>query len=581
MCGIVGYTGEDSAACVLLDGLKELEYRGYDSSGVAIADGTHLFLEKKAGRIENLERSLAEKQPKGTCGIGHTRWATHGAATDENAHPFFSRFAKFAVVHNGIITNYPSLAESLRARGVILSSETDSEVVAHLIDLYYTGDVLSAIRRTVRELTGSFALGVISVYEPGVVYGVRKDSPLILGKGKRGNYLCSDLSGISEYCEKYYALFNGEERGFQTEPVPKQLSTRSEARTGSYMLSEIREVPSSLALTLENYPEEEIKAILSGKIGRFCLIGCGSAYHAALLFKRAMRELFGMDAEAYIASEFLTERWDGADHPLVIAVSQSGETADTLQAARKAKEEGATLLCVCNVRTSSLVRLCDKAVITCCGEERAVAATKSYAAQAVTMLALCLSFAEISGKTDKNTLAFYKKELALLPEKAQAVIGSEKEIAQICLEMKDASAVFFLGRNADHDAAKEGSLKLKEVSYVFSEAYPAGELKHGTLALMEQGIYCVMVSTDERFEEKNASSVAEVGARGARTLSVVCEKSKGRIGGDHIFRIPDCPPVFSPVVSCVAMQYIAYFIAKYRGCDTDKPRNLAKSVTVE
>ncbi len=598
MCGIVGYAGEEEAVRVLLKGLKNLEYRGYDSSGVAIADGTHLFLEKKAGRIENLERAIDPNAAKGTCGIGHTRWATHGAATDENAHPFFSRYAKFAVVHNGIITNYLALARFLGERGVFLTSDTDSEVVAHLIDYYYTGDVLSATLRAVKDLNGSFALGVVSVYEKDVVYGVRKDSPLVIGRGKKGNFICSDLSGISEDCEDFYTLANGEivrltpreirlfgfdgkERSFSFEKTSGLDLAKKTEGAESFMLSEIREVPTSLAMTIESYPEEEMKRLLSGKIGRFCLIGCGSAYHAALLFQAAMRELCGVRTEAYVASEFLTERWDPSGDPLVIAVSQSGETADTLQAVRKAKSGGAKVLCVCNVRASSLVRLCDAALITRCGVERAVAATKTYAAQAIHLLRLALTYAEISGKMKNEELALYKKELALLPEKAQEAIELEGYLSDVCLRVRDAEAVFFLGRNADYYAAKEGSLKLKEISYVYSEAYPSGELKHGTLALMEKGVYAFMISTNPALHEKNASSVAEVKARGAGAIAVTNESAAGLFNADYAIAIPDCPFVFSPVITCIPMQFFSYFTAKYRGCDTDKPRNLAKSVTVE
>ena len=598
MCGIIGYAGSRSAVGVLIEGLKNLEYRGYDSSGIAVADGTHLFLEKKAGKLENLERSLLKKRVEGKCGIGHTRWATHGAATDENAHPFFSRYAKFAVVHNGIITNYLELARFLRERGVCLSSDTDSEVVAHLIDFYYTGDVLSATLRAVKDLTGSFALGVVSVYEKEVVYGVRKDSPLLAGEGKNGNYICSDLSGISEDCEKYYALSNGEvaritpreirlfgfdgkERAFRPEKTSEFERAFGAKDAESFMLSEIREVPTSLSSALESYPEEEMKRLLRENFGRFCLIGCGSAYHAALSFKAAMRELCGVRTEDSVASEFLTERWEGGDRPLVIAVSQSGETADTLKAALKAKEKGAKVLCVCNVRSSSLVRLSDAAILTRCGAERAVAATKSYAAQVIALLRLALTYAEISGKMTKKDLERYKEEIFLLPEKAREALKLEKSVAELCLRVKDAKAVFFLGRNADYYSAKEGSLKLKEISYLPSESYPSGELKHGTLALMEKGVYAFMISTNPALKEKNASSLAEVKARGAQTIVVTNEDRAEDFGADRFLRIPKCPAVFSPAVSCVATQLFSYYIAKYRGCDADKPRNLAKSVTVE
>ncbi len=598
MCGIVGYTGRENAVPVLLNGLKNLEYRGYDSSGVAITDGSHIFLEKRAGRIRHLEEALKETPAEGKCGIGHTRWATHGGASDKNAHPFASRYSKFAVVHNGIITNYLALAEFLREKGVTLFSDTDSEVIAHLIDFYYTGDVLSAIKRAARDLKGSFALGIISVFEKDVLYGVRKDSPLLCGIGKSGNMLCSDFTGISAYCDEFYTMSNGEiavltpqsisiydfrlqKIEFQTEKSEAaDFSTTTEGAE-SFMLSEIREVPSALSSTLEKYPEERLRNFFKEDFGRICLVGCGSAYHAALLFKSTARELLGIRTEDYIASEFLTERWEGDGNPLVIAVSQSGETADTLQAVRKAKKAGAKVLCVCNVRASSLVRLADEAILTRCGAERAVAATKSYAAQALVMFLLCLTYAEAKKKLSENQIDFYKKELSSLPLKAGEIVKLEDKIAEICLSIKDAEAVFFLGRNADYYAAKEGSLKLKEISYVFSEAYPSGELKHGTLALMENGVYTLSIATDPSLTAKDAASIAEVKARGARTIAITTPSEEKELKADESLLVPDCAPIFSPLPAAIVMQYVSYFIAKYRGCDTDKPRNLAKSVTVE
>jgi len=598
MCGIVGYVGKERAAEVLIKGLRSLEYRGYDSSGIAVYNGANLVVEKRAGRIANLERALSEKAVFGRCGIGHTRWATHGAATDDNAHPFTSEYNKFAVVHNGIITNYLSLAEYLSARGVSFRSQTDSEVIAHLIDCFYTGDALSAICQAVSMLKGSFALGVISVFEPNVLYGVRKDSPLIVGKGERGNFICSDISGISDFSDVFCPLENNEivrvsDAGVESfdfeknavplffRPVERDDPTSDLVRYGSYMLSEIHQIKDSLRATFAAFPQEKIKRVLLGNFRKIEIVGCGSAYHAALVFCSAMQEIAGVEVRAHIASEFLTQRWAGGENTLFIAVSQSGETADTLQAVRRAKESGAKILSVCNVRASSLVRLSDEAVITRCGTERAVAATKSYVAQVFVLLQICLLYADFTGKIKKSESEKFALELSALPQKTDLVLAKEPEIAELCHHLKDAEAVFFLGRGADYAAAKEGSLKLKEVSYLFSEAYPAGELKHGTLALMEKGVAAVLIATDPLLAEKNAASIAEVKCRGASAYALACENSAAVLDADKVIALPFVSSPFSPVLSSVAMQLIAYYAAKYRGCDMDKPRNLAKSVTVE
>ena len=597
MCGIVGYVGEKDAVSVLLRGLKALEYRGYDSSGIAVHSGASLCVVKKAGRIANLEKAIGERGMKGRCGIGHTRWATHGIATDLNAHPFLSSYGKFAVVHNGIIANYLAIAAFLRERGVSLLSDTDSEVVAHLIDYYYTGDVLSAICRALREIKGSFALGVLSVYEPDVIYGVRKDSPLVVGKGKDEWALCSDISGISDFCEEYCPLENGEivrlgREGsalcdFFGKPRPFRFLKREEEafpetdEGTDFMLSEIRETPIVLRLDEESFPREEIRAILSGELSEILLLGCGSAYHAGLVFQNAMREIAGCCVRAEIASEFLTERGCVGKGTLVIAVSQSGETADTLLAVRKAKEAGAKLLSVCNVRASSLVRLSDFSIVTRCGKERAVAATKSYVAQAHALLMICLEYAEIKGKIGKEEKVKFGRELVAIPEKIEQIAAGEEYVAQIAPFVKDAEAVFFLGRGADYVAAREGSLKLKEVSYLFSEAYPSGELKHGTLALMEKGVYGVVIATDPALAEKNAATVSEITCRGAKSIVIGSESVLPEMRADYEIALPDTLPAFSPLLSAVAMQQLSYFVAKARGCDVDRPRNLAKSVTVE
>lgn len=596
MCGIVGYVGEKDAVDILLSGLKALEYRGYDSSGIAVHNGSSLAVVKRAGRIASLENALSEREIGGRCGIGHTRWATHGNATDKNAHPFLSSYGKFAVVHNGILSNYLPLAAFLREHGVSLVSDTDSEVIAHLIDYYYTGNVLDAILRAIADVRGSFSLAVISVYEPQVIYGVRKDSPLIIGKGDGEFALCSDISGIS-FCEEYYPMENGQlaritESGaslydFKGRRLPLSFMRRERDLLDDReegvddMLTEIRQIPASLMLCYESFPREEIRALLKGVRRDILLLGCGSAYHAGLVFAEAMRSVAGVCVRVEIASEFLTEDPCLEEGSLVIAVSQSGETADTLLAVEKAKKAGARVLSICNVRASSLVRLSDYSLITRCGRERAVAATKSYVSQVQALLLISLEYADITGKIDKKYYDALRSEIASLPEKAEEILRTENYLEKVALAAKDAEAVFFLGRKGDYAAAREGSLKLKEVSYIFSEAYPSGELKHGTLALMEHGVYGVIVATDPLLLEKNAATVSEITCRGAVAIVIAASSLSTELPADYVVAIPDASPLLSPALSAVAMQIFAYYVAKQRGCDVDKPRNLAKSVTVE
>jgi len=597
MCGIVGYVGRGEVVPVLLDGLRSLEYRGYDSSGIAVHTGEALRVVKKAGRIANLERVLNAHPLSGRCGIGHTRWATHGVATDLNAHPFLSQSGTFAVVHNGILTNYRALASDLVSQGVTFSSDTDSEAIAHLIERLYEGDVLSAIRSAAERLEGSYALAVLSLYEPNVIYGVRKDSPLVIGRGKEGFSLCSDISGIFGICDAYCPLGNGEIVRLRSEgaerydaegrerPISYLTRETEDCLGGQYaedrMLSEIREIPRALSLGSEHFPRGALRRLLVGTSEDVLLLGCGSAYHAGLVFRAAMRELCGLEVRAEIASEFLTARVPVDKETLVIALSQSGETADTLRAAERAKERGAHLLSVCNVRASSLVRLSDDALVTRCGRECAVAATKSYVSQVQALLQICLEYADIMGKITAQRLDVFRRELDALPAKAAHLIGEEGRMAALASRVKDAKAVFYLGRGLDYAAAREGSLKLKEVSYLFSEAYPSGELKHGTLALMEHGVYGVLVATDPALTEKNAATIAEITCRGASAVVIASESVAPHLPAECLLTVPDAPPLFSPILSSIVMQQLAYFVAKARGCDPDRPRNLAKSVTVE
>ena len=597
MCGIIGYVGDREASEVLVKGLESLEYRGYDSSGIAVHTGEEILVEKRAGRLARLTDALRERPLRGRIGIGHTRWATHGAATDLNAHPFLSRSGAFAVVHNGILTNYTALARELRARGIALLSDTDSEVIAHLLELFFDGDALAAVSRTVRVLEGSFALAILAKEDKEALYGVRKDSPLIVGAGEEESVLCSDISGIPDFCDRYVALGEGRivrvtragvtAYDLEGGEVPLVWCEREEGaapcdKTGdSYMISEIRETERALRATYDAFPHEEVRRILRGGFERFAVLGCGSAYHAGLVFEAAMREWLGVAVETHVASEFLTRRPICDEKTLFVVVSQSGETADTLQAVKRAKAHGAKVLSVCNVKDSSLVRLADACVITKCGTERAVAATKSYSAQVLSLLLICIEYAEISERLEKTKIESLQAEVAALADKARVVVGREGEAQRIADALSSATSVYYMGRGADYFAAKEGSLKLKEVSYIFSEAYPSGELKHGTLALMEEGVYACFVATDPRLAEKNAASLSEVRCRGASTVAILSESIREKIPADLVLTVPDGDPVCSPVLTAIYMQLIAYYAARRRGRDADRPRNLAKSVTVE
>ncbi len=591
MCGIVGYLGKRRAAPVLLDGLRKLEYRGYDSAGIAVLCQGGFSLVRKKGRVKELDCALALD---GTLGIGHTRWATHGSPSERNAHPHI--FGKFAVVHNGIIENYSSLKEECVQRGDSFASETDSEVIAHLLEAAYEGDFFLAVKRATEKLVGSYALAVLCLDFPDTMIVAREKNPLVAGRGKDGFFAASDISAIAEEGVEIYSLEDGEfavlERDnlrfydrIGNEIVKTQVEYDCCADIPDlngfrhYMRKEMSEIPQSVQNSIigfDNIPQ----------FSRFCevlcqtqyihIVGCGTAYHSGIAAKAAIEALARTPVEVCIASEYRYRNPIVESGTLVIAVSQSGETADTLAAAERAKAKGAALVALTNAPYSSLTRIADFTIETHAGREIAVAATKSYNAQLATLYSIAVALARGKGKD----VDFSK--LGELPRLCENTLQISEGVRGWTSYFTSAKSVYFLGRGADYVSALEGSLKLKEISYLPSEGYPAGELKHGTLALIEQGTPVVAVITQSALAEKTMNAVHEVYARGGRVFLVtsLLEYSREKAVTASI-AIPKCEELFSPILSVIPLQALAYYVSLARGNDPDKPRNLAKSVTVE
>lgn len=611
MCGIVGYVGRKSASPVLLRGLKQLEYRGYDSAGIALLNENKIQLIKRKGRVSELD--FAEKF-EGNIGIGHTRWATHGAPSESNAHPHL--YGKFAVVHNGIIENFDSLKEECIARGERFLSQTDSEIVAHLLNYYYQGDLLSALRETSKRLKGSYALAVLCVDHPEVIAVCREKSPLIVGRGEDGVYVASDIPAVAAECREIYSLADGESALLSSESidffdlkgkirkerVEFDISGESLELRGysHYMRKEMSEIPAAIAKTLEKMESKlhfsEFCEVLcqteylnfksKSRFFEFCevlcqteyvqIVACGTAYHSGIAAKHAIEALARIPVEVTVASEYRYLDPILRKGTLVVAVSQSGETADTIAAAELAKERGAVLVAVTNAPYSSLTRIADYVLETEAGREIAVAATKSFNAQLALLYSLALAIAGAKGR------AADFDSLKSLPALAEEVVSGIETMKKFAPEFARARSVYFIGRGADYCAALEGSLKLKEISYLPSEGYPAGELKHGTLALVEEDTPVVAVLTQEALAEKTMNAVSEVYARGGKVLLVTSlPEFAERKEVAHAVIVPRCFELFSPILSVIPLQALAYYTALERGNDPDKPRNLAKSVTVE
>lgn len=608
MCGIVGYFGKRNAADVIVDGLAKLEYRGYDSAGVAVNTGDGLEIRKFQGRLAVLSDSLKEKNIEGHVGIGHTRWATHGEPSDANAHPHFNEAGTLAVVHNGIIENYLDLRAELEAEGIKFRSKTDTEVVAHLLDKYYEGNLLDAVYATITRLKGAYALGVISANDKDELVAVRKDSPLIAGVGDGEVLIASDIPAILKYTRDVYYLDNGEVVHIKGGDIKIYNSDRQlvdkklhhvdwdveAAEKGGYscfMEKEIFEQPRGIKETLERRLDKDGKIVLDSikmtkedleNINRIYIVACGTAYHAGVLGKTAMQKLMGLPVITDIASEFRYNDNFVDEHSLVILVSQSGETADTLAVLRDSKSKGARILAVTNVVGSSIAREADDVFYTWAGPEIAVASTKAYTTQIISLYMIALNFALEMGKISMDYYMDMIKKMSELPEKIEAVLENMADIEKIADDIVNKQNAFFLGRGIDYALAMEGSLKLKEVSYIHAEAFAAGELKHGTIALIEDGTPVISLASQHDLYEKMVSNMEEVRARGAYVVAITQEGNTGvEKVAERVIYIPKTDDLLSPIVAVVPMQILALMVSSKKGLDVDKPRNLAKSVTVE
>lgn len=602
MCGIVGYSGsENKAVEVILSGLEKLEYRGYDSAGIAVVGENHsLIVEKKTGKLAVLENHIhSQAKIEGKIGIGHTRWATHGIPTDANAHPHISQEKKVAVVHNGIIENYWKLKQSLIEEGVVFSSETDTEVVAQLFEKYYQGDLMKATLTLLDTIKGSYALGIIHQEEPHRLVCCKKESPLVLGVGKDASYIASDAAALLKYTQdfiyledgdiailegKQYQIYNRQGQKIEREVVHLKNSAEEINKQGyeHFMLKEIEEQEKVVETTLSVYVDEQgkidfqkqLEGISLDRFQKILVVACGTAYHAGLQFQYFMKQICKREVQVEIASEFRHDPPFMDQNSLVIFISQSGETYDSLMALRLAKSYGATTFALCNVLGSTIAREADQVAYTLAGPEISVASTKAYTAQVALLYLLTLYFAKKEGKELDDLYQFSAK--------LQRVFQQKEKIKKVAEKIAGAKSMFYLGRGIDDKIAREGSLKLKEITYIHSEAFPTGELKHGSIALIEEGVPVVMLSTQKGLSEKNSSNMKEVKARGAFVIAVALEGSEEvKAGADEYLEVEDAGEYLTALLAVVYLQLLSYYVAVAKGLDLDKPRNLAKSVTVE
>lgn len=604
MCGIIGFVGETDAPRIIINGLKKLEYRGYDSAGLAVLNNNKLQLAKAKGRVADLEAKVLDKKLTGRLGIGHTRWATHGQPSEANSHPHTNQAQTIAVVHNGIIENYQELKTKLLKKGVKFRSQTDTEVVAHLIDQYMTGDLLEAVAQAVRQLQGSFALGVISSLAPNCLIGVRKESPLVVGVTDSQTMLASDVAPILSLSKQVYYLEDGDivkidEVGvaffdFNLKPLKRQLTTitwDADAVTKGgfkhFTLKEIHEQPEAIKKTISPRLDangqinlEIFDKIKPKAIKRIEIIGCGTAYHAGLYGKKLLENLANIPVEAIVASEYRYQKNFTDKHTLVIAVSQSGETADTLGALKKAKQAGAQTLAITNVVGSSITRLADAVIYTWAGPEIGVCSTKAYTTQLAIFALLALDLAK---RREQISTDFYHSaidNLTNLPAKLAQILKNQTIYSKIAKAIAHQTSAFYIGRGMDAYLAMEGALKLKEISYIHTEAFPAGELKHGTIALIAPKTPVIVVATEPALFDKIKSNIEELKARGAQIILISKSAELAKLA-DFTIEIPTVDLVESSLVAALPMQLLAYYTADALGQDVDKPRNLAKSVTVE
>ena len=605
MCGIVGYTGTQSAAPVLLEGLKKLEYRGYDSAGMAVLEGGVLRLSKVTGRIAGLaEKTEDGKLLPGTTGIGHTRWATHGAPTDTNAHPHTSSDGRFAVVHNGIIENYLELRRELTEKGCHFESETDTEVIVHLVELYYRGDLKQAVMRACARLRGSYALGIVCAEAPERIFVAREASPLILGLGVGESFFASDVTALVAYTRNAIYLEDGEfaeltpdsirvfdcagrEIHREVTRITWDVQAAEKGGYDHFMLKEIMEQPravkAAMAPRLKNggIQLDDLDMDLTG-VNKIVITACGSAYYAGCAAKYAIESLCRIPVQTELASELRYSDPLIDEHTLLIVLSQSGETADTIAALRECQKRGAKVLAIVNVVGSTIAKAADWCLYTWAGPEIAVATTKGYTTQVTVLYLFALAAARKLGTIEESRFRSLLKELKSLPKLMQQALDMNPGMKALAKKYHRSPSVFFIGRNTDYAAALEGALKLKEISYIHAEAYAAGELKHGTIALISEGQPVVALCCNEAILEKTMSNIVEVKARGAEVLAVAFRDNQQIVSlADDMIFLPKVSALFSAAVEIVPLQLLAYYVAKENGCDIDKPKNLAKSVTVE
>ena len=608
MCGIVGYIGKKQAAPIILDGLSKLEYRGYDSAGMAVFDGEKINIQKAVGRLKVLENlTHAGETMPGHVGIGHTRWATHGAPSDINAHPHSNKDKTIAVIHNGIIENYIPLRKKLLDKGYEFVSETDTEVLVQLLDYYYKGNPLEAITKVLHRVQGSYGLGIMFADHPDEIYAARKDSPLIVGESEEGCFIASDVPAILKYTRKVYYVDNQEvvqlkedqihfysvdEEEVFKEPVTIDWDADAAEKEGyeHFMLKEIYEQPKKVTDTLSprikdgdividelNMTDEELRAVK-----RIHIVACGSAYHTGVTAKYIMEGLARIPVEVDVASEFRYRNPILEEGSMVIVISQSGETADTLAALREARARGFKVLGIVNVVGSSIAREADSVMYTWAGPEIAVATTKAYSAQLAALYLLAMKFGRVRGTVSDALFAELLEDLKKLPNQIELLLGQKEKIQRFANRYVGAKDIFFIGRGIDYAISLEGSLKLKEISYIHSEAYPAGELKHGPIALIEDGTLVVGIATQPALYQKTISNMTEVKARGAFVMAVTCEGNREiEKAADYVVYIPETNPYFANSLAIIPLQLFSYYVAVGKGCDVDKPQNLAKSVTVE
>ena len=608
MCGIVGYIGNKQAAPILLDGLGKLEYRGYDSAGMAVFDGQEIRIAKAKGRLKVLyNMTRGGGTMPGTAGIGHTRWATHGEPSDTNAHPHSNEDASIVVVHNGIIENYMKLKKKLEARGYQFHSETDTEVIAQMLEYYYRGNPLEAIMKVMHRMEGSYALGIMFRDHPGEIYAVRKDSPLVVGQSPEGNFIASDVPAILKYTREVYFIeneelvclkadslnfYNIDEEELQKEPVTIEWDIHAAEKGGYayFMMKEMQEQPKAVADTLNprlknggieieelGMDEEELRAV-----EKIFIVACGSAYHTGVTAKYVFEGLARIPVEVDLASEFRYRNPILNKNTLVLIVSQSGETADSLAALRQARALGSRTMGIVNVVGSSIAREADSVLYTWAGPEIAVATTKAYSTQLIALYLLALKFASARGTLRKEELQTMLEDLRQLPEQISLLLSHKEKVQKFANRYLAAEHIFFIGRGIDYAISLEGSLKLKEISYIHSEAYAAGELKHGTISLIEEGRLVVAVLTQPELYKKTISNIVEVKSRGAFVMAVTTAgNTEVEKVADYVIYIPETNPYFTNSLAVIPLQLFGYYVAIGKGLDVDKPRNLAKSVTVE